>query len=88
MLLAAITRIDDASTPMAATYRRARDVAQEMGVPRPSYERVRLHLREVRRARERRKLKRDILLEIALRLRPPEDIYEVLETYGPSKGPD
>jgi hypothetical protein len=81
-LLEAIARIDDHSVPIAETYRRTRDVAEDLDIPRPSYERVRLHLKLVRRRRMVRRRKRDILIDVAMHLRPVEDLYEVLEEHG------
>ena len=78
-LLKAITGIDDPSVPVAETYRRTRDVAERLGTPRPSYERVRLHLRDARRKRKARREARDILIGVAMHLRPVEDLYELLD---------
>ncbi len=78
-LLKAIARVDDASLPMAETYRRTREIAEGFGLPRPSYERVRLHLRDARRQQSRWRHKRDVLLDVALYLRPVDDLYELVE---------
>jgi hypothetical protein len=78
-LLAAIARIDDSSLPIAETYRRCRSVAAELGIPRPSYERVRLHVREVRRRRERAHVARETILAVALHQKPVDALYEIFE---------
>jgi hypothetical protein len=78
-LLRAIALIDDPGVPMAETNRRARVLAAKFGVPRPSYERVRRHLRETRRAEERRREKTRILIGVATYTRPVEDLYQLLD---------
>jgi hypothetical protein len=77
--LAAIARIDDRSLPVAETYRRTREIAAQLGIPRPSYERVRQHVRAVRRAEETLRLRRDIFIDVSLHHRPVEDLYELFE---------
>jgi len=78
-LLRAIAQLDDPSLPIAETYRRTREVAERFGIPRPSYERVRLHLNESRRRRAARRRKRDILIDVAMHLRPVDDLYELID---------
>jgi len=76
-LVAALARIDDPALPMAETCRRIGLVADELAVPRPSYERIRCLIRLHRR----RPLDPGIgetLLEVALRNRPPESIIDAL----------
>jgi hypothetical protein len=66
-LVAAIARVDDPSLPMAETVRRLGRVAEELGVPRPSYVHMRLYVAEHREreeaARARRQAVRKILFE-------------------------
>ena len=78
-LLDAIADVDDSSLPIAETYRRIRDVARDLGIPRPSYERVRLHVREVRSRRERALVARDTILAVALYQKPVDALYDVFE---------
>ena len=78
-LLEAIARIDDPSEPIAETYRRSREVAAELGIPRPSYERVRLHVHVARRRREQRRRARDTLIAVALHQKPPDALYDILD---------
>ncbi len=62
---------------MAETHRRIGLIADELGVPRPSYERIRCLVRMHRR----RPLEPGIgetLLDIALQKRPPESIIEAI----------
>jgi hypothetical protein len=77
--LRAISRLDDPSLPIAEVYRRTRKVAGELGLPRPSYERVRQHIHEVRRVKRRRKEKWDVLLDVAYQVRPVEALSELIE---------
>lgn len=78
-LLRAIARLDDSSQPIAETYRRTREVAERLGIARPSYERVRLHLKDSRRKQEARRHKREVLLGVAMYLRPVDDLYELID---------
>ena len=61
----AIARVDDSSEPIAETYRRCRTAAAELGIPRPSYERVRIEVHALRRERERRRRAREKLISVA-----------------------
>ena len=63
---------------MAETHRRARDLAQQMGIPRPSYERVRLHLHAARRRDEERKRTRDLIIQLAYNTRPANEVVPEL----------
>jgi hypothetical protein len=78
-LLRAIARLDDPSVPIAETYRRSREVADRFGTPRPSYERVRLHLKEARRRRRAQREKRDVLIGVATYTRPLEDLSKLID---------
>jgi hypothetical protein len=60
---------------MAETNRRIGALAGDLGLPRPSYEQVRLLVKEHRRGRLRPTAGR-ILLEIAFRARPPEALLD------------
>jgi hypothetical protein len=51
--------------------RRVGEKAEQLGTPRPSYQRVRSLVREIR-GRPRRPSTTDVLLDIAFRARPPE----------------
>jgi uncharacterized protein (DUF2384 family) len=78
-----VAKIDDRSLPMAETYRRIRALADEMGIPRPSYERVRRHLRETRLSHDERKRVRRLIFELAYNTRRAEyvmqDLLELVE---------
>jgi hypothetical protein len=76
-VLALIACVDDRSLPIAETYRRARNSCAELGIPRPSYERVRQHVHDVRRRDELLRRKQKTLLAIALYTKPLQAYYEL-----------
>jgi hypothetical protein len=49
-----VVRLDDPALPIAETYRRIRLLAEETGIPRPSYERIRIHVVASRAGRAER----------------------------------
>jgi hypothetical protein len=61
----AIVRLDP-SAPIAEAYRRSREHAARLDVPRPSYECFRLLVHDARRERRRRRANRDTLIRVAL----------------------
>lgn len=69
-LVSALARLDDRSLPIAETYRRSREVAAQLDIPRPSYECIRLLLYDVRRQQDRRRVARDTLIDVALYKQP------------------
>jgi len=77
-LLAAIERMDDDSVPIAEVYRRIAALASHFGVVRPSYEQIRILVHEHRR-RGLAPSAGQILLDVAVRSRPPEALLELLE---------
>jgi hypothetical protein len=76
-LLAALERIDDGKLPIAELRRRVGTEAERLGLARPSYERVRILAHE-HRARRARPTTTDALLDVAMRVRPPEAILDHL----------
>jgi len=76
-LLAALERIDDGRLPIAELRRRVGTEAELLGLARPSYERVRILAHE-NRARRARATTTDVLLDVAMRVRPPEAILDHL----------
>jgi hypothetical protein len=77
-LVAALARIDDGKMPIAEACRRLGALADHLDLTRPSYEQVRVHLHAVRR-RAALPGAGEILLDIALRVRPPDRaVYELL----------
>ena len=69
-LVRTLVRLDDPTVPIAETWRRSRERAAQLDVPRPSYECVRLLVRDARRQRARRRLARDTLIGVALYTKP------------------
>jgi hypothetical protein len=76
-LVAAIGRLDDPKRPIAETWRRAGVVAEWLGLPRPSYEQVRVLVGEFRAGKYSPGLG-DVLLEIAFRAAPPDALLDFL----------
>jgi hypothetical protein len=76
-LVAAIERIDDPTVPIAETNRRVGEIAELLGFARPSYEQVRTIVHRARR-RGRHPGAGEILLDVALRARPPIALEEYL----------
>ena len=76
-LVAAIARLDDLGQPIAETNRQVGTVAESLGLPRPSYEQVRVLVHEVRRG-VRFPGAGDVLLDVAFRSRPPEALLDAL----------
>ena len=63
-----VLRLDDPAVPVAETYRRIRTLADEMGVPRPSYERIRMHVHAARAHRAERARVRSEAGELMMQL--------------------
>jgi hypothetical protein len=76
-LVAALVRIDDAKVPIAETNRRLGRLAFELGLPKPSYQQVRVLVHDIR-GRKRGHGIGELLLDLALRTRSPEEILEIL----------
>jgi hypothetical protein len=77
-LLAAIERLDDESVPIAEVHRRVAALASHLGHSRPSYEQVRI-LVHVHRDAGLAPTAGQILLDVALRTRPPHVLLDLLE---------
>lgn len=77
-LLEAIVRLDDPSLPIAEISRRVGREAWRLGLPRPSYQRVRELVHQSRRLRRRRPSTARVLWEINIGARPPEHFLDVL----------
>jgi hypothetical protein len=76
-LLAALVRLDDPSVPIAETHRRLGEQADRMGITRPSYQRIRELVHQIRRIRPARRPAR-LGLRVALRARVHGRALEVL----------
>ncbi len=77
-LLAAVERLDDDSLPIAEVYRRVAALASHLGYSRPSYEQIRVLVHEHRR-RGLAPTAGQVLLDVALKTRPPLALLEVLD---------
>jgi hypothetical protein len=71
-LLETIVRLDDPRASIAEVYRRSREPAARLDVPRPSYECCRQLIHDARRERDRRRANRETLIRVALYLDGPE----------------
>jgi hypothetical protein len=80
-LLDALVRVDNRSLPIAEVSRRVGAEADRLGLPRPSYERVRVLVHELRRLR-RGPSTASILVDVALRARPPAALIDHLAGIG------
>jgi hypothetical protein len=76
-LVAALVRIDDQKMPIAETNRRLGRLAGELGLPKPSYQQVRVLVHDLR-TRKRGQGVGELLLDLALRTRSPEEILDIL----------
>jgi hypothetical protein len=80
-LVGAIARADDWRRPIADTYREVADIAEKLGLARPSYEQVRSVLHQLR-ARKRDPAIGQILIDISFRRRPPEALLHAVSGVG------
>jgi hypothetical protein len=80
-LLDALVRFDKPSVPIAETCRQGGREAERLGLPRPSYERIRELVHDARRLR-RGPSTASVLLDVAVRARPPEALLDHLAGVG------
>ena len=86
-LVEAIVRLSRSALALAEINRQVGALAAEHGLPRPSYERVRLLVHEARE-RDLYPSTAEVVLDVALRLRPPLAIGDHLAgTLPPGKAP-
>ena len=71
-LLRAIVRLERPGVSIAEINRLTREPAAKLGLPRPSYESVRVLVHDARRERARRRANRETLIRVALYLDGPE----------------
>jgi hypothetical protein len=76
-LIETIVRLDDTAVPIAEIYRRSREPAARLGVPRPSYECCRQLIHDARRERARRRANRETLIRVALYLDGPDALHRL-----------
>lgn len=77
-LVAAVAHLDDEREPIAATNRRIGALAEVMGLPRPSYQQVRLLVHDARRRKAARREALELILDVQFRRRPPETLFELI----------
>jgi hypothetical protein len=75
--VAALGRLDSPNRPIAETHRRLGVVADQLGLPRPSYQQVRVILHGLRAVQRDSRIG-EVLLEIAFRSVPPEALLDEL----------
>jgi hypothetical protein len=80
-LIDAIVRLDDRMVPIAEVNRRVGNEAERLGLRRPSYERVRVLVHELRRVRKQ-PTTATVLFEVAVRARPPEVFLDHVSGIG------
>jgi len=80
-LVRALDRLDDRRIPIAEVNRRLGAEAERLGLPCPSYQRVRVLIHRLRWLR-RGPTTASVLWEVALRARPPEAIADHLSGIG------
>ncbi len=74
-----LEKLDDRSVPIAETYRRLAVQAEEWGLARPSYERVRTLVHQSRRWKQSSGPSTStVLLDVAFRVRPPDALLDHL----------
>jgi hypothetical protein len=74
------------SEPIAEVNRAVGREAERLGLPRPSYEQVRVLVHMARRYRALRPRTRDVLLDVDLQARPPEALIDHLAERRPRLG--
>jgi hypothetical protein len=80
-----IRRLEPRSASIAVVVRATGSFCEKSGLTRPSYEQIRLLVHEARDRRERRRAAIDLLVDVDLRRRPPEDLLYLLD--GPRRAP-
>jgi hypothetical protein len=80
-LIEAVVRLDRREVPIAETCRQVGQEAERLGLPRPSYQRIRELVHAARRIR-RGPSTSSVLVDVAFRVRPPEAIVDHLSGVG------
>jgi hypothetical protein len=84
VLVEALVELDDRDVPIAEINRRLGGRAEELGLRRPSYERVRELVHELRALRPLRRgpTTRQVILDILFRARPPDAFLDHISGVG------
>jgi hypothetical protein len=77
-LVAAIAKVDKPGRVIAETHRAVGEIAELIGLHRPSYQQVRVIVHELR-ARRRDPSLGKVLLDITFRVKPPEALLQYLD---------
>jgi len=87
VLLEALVELDDPALPIAEINRRLGRRAEQLGLRRPSYQRVRELVHESRQFQQRRRepTTTQVLLDIVFRARPPEVFLDHISGVGVPK---
>ena len=80
-LIEAIVRFDDTTRPIAETYRRVGGEAERLGLTRPSYQRIRELVHQVRNMRPRLSVS-DVVRIACSPLKGTDDAIERLQELG------
>ena len=80
-LVAELDRIDDGRLSIAEINRRLGDAADRLELARPSYERVRVLVHELRELRMRPSTV-EVLVDVSMRARPPEALLDQISGIG------
>ena len=75
-------RLDDRSIPIAEVNRRVGRYAERLGLPRPSYQRIRELVHSSRRIRASSPTTAAVLFEVAVRARPPDAFLDHVSGIG------
>jgi hypothetical protein len=81
-LVEALVRLDDRRIPIAEVNRRVGREAERLGLPRPSYQRVRELVQQSRRLQGTRPTTSSVLVDVAFRSRPPEAFLDHISGVG------
>ena len=85
-LVEVLVSLDDRRLPIAEINRRLGDEAERLGLRRPSYQRVRELVHEIRRLqRDGEPTTRSVLIDIMFRVRPPEAFLDHISGVGVPK---
>jgi hypothetical protein len=85
-LLEALVELDDPTVPIAEINRRLGRRAEQLGLPRPSYQRVRELVHESRQVQRRTgPTTKEVLLDILFRARPPDAFLDHISGVGVPK---
>jgi hypothetical protein len=83
VLVEALVSLDDRRLPIAEINRRLGEEAERLGLRRPSYQRVRELVHEIRRLRrDGEPTTKSVLVDIMFRARPPEAFLDHISGVG------